>query len=644
MLHFKRNPGNPILKPQNNTLWDSVASFNASVAKDGKEYHLVYRAVSQPVSHFGVNLNLSSIGYAVSNDGINFTDRQRFIIPEKEWELFGCEDPRITKFNDKYYIFYTALSTYPFTPYGIKIGLVVTSDFQKIDQKYPVTNFNSKAMGLFPEKIKGKMAAVLTANTDIPPAKIALAFFDEEEQIWSPDFWTKWYLSLDNHVIPLLRHINDQIEVGTTPVKTGEGWLLLYAYIKNYFSPGRIFGIEAVLLDFDNPSKVIGRTKELILSPEEEYEHSGNVPNVIFPSGALIENDELKLYYGATDTTCALATCPLSDLLKEMHPVKTSTLIPLVDHNDLIVRFEGNPILSPIPEFAWESRAVFNPGAIYEKDKVHLLYRAMSRDNTSVLGYASSKNGFDIDERSIYPVYAPREDFEKKTKPFGNSGCEDPRLTKIGDRIYMCYTAFNGQNPPRVALTSISANDFTAKIWDWERPKLISPPGVDDKDAFILPKKIDDKFIIFHRIGLSAWIEKSDDLNFGNDRWLGGEVLICPRKDKWDSLKVGASAPAIETNQGWLLLYHGVSDRGNEYKLGFLLLDPNNPQKIIARSDKPVFEPVMPYEKVGQVPNVVFPCGCVAIKDSLFIYYGGADEVIGVATASLSKILETLKR
>ena len=158
----------------------------------------------------------------------------------------------------------------------------------------------------------------MTVNTDIPPAKIALAIFDKEEQIWSRDYRRRWYSSLDEHVIKLQRTPKDHVEVGAPPIKTDKGWLLIYSYIQNYFSPPATFGIEAVLLDLEDPSKVITRTKEPFMVPEAYYEQYGNVPNVIFPSGAVLHEGNIFIYYGAADTTCCLATAGLKDLLKEV--------------------------------------------------------------------------------------------------------------------------------------------------------------------------------------------------------------------------------------------------------------------------------------------------------------------------------------
>lgn len=633
MLQLKRSKDNPIFLPDPKNEWEKDGAFNGCVIQDKEKIHLVYRAFSPP-EPYGLNTRISSIGYAQSTDGIHFGEHRLLIKPEVEWEIFGCEDPRVSYFNGDYFIFYTALSTYPFAPEGIKIGLAITSDFQKIKEKHPVTVFNSKAMALFPKLIDGKIATVLTVDTDIPPAKIAVAFFDSVEQIWSPDYWKRWHSSLNSFVIPLLRSLDDQVEVGAPPVKTKDGWLLVYSYIKNYFKPTRTFGIEAVLLDLTNPQKIIARTEDAILTPEKEYETSGNVPNVVFPSGALVKDNKLLVYYGAADTTCCLAQCPLTDLLEEMKANGKKI--------GKLQRFKENPIITPIPELAWQSKATFNPGAIYEGGKTHLIYRAMSQDNTSVLGYAASYDGFHVSERLASPIYVPTEIFEKKAKPYANSGCEDPRITKIGERIYMLYTAFDGLNPYGVALTSISVDDFLSHLWNWEKPKLISPPQVGDKNACLFPRKIQGKYVFLHRPEPSIWIDIIDNLNLGEGKWLGGKILLNPRKDKWDNLKVGAAAPPIETQKGWLLLYHGVSDPGQKYKVGAVLLDLNDPTKVIARTDEPIFEPEVQYEIEGHVPDVTFPCGAVVLEGNLLVYYGGADRVVGVAYTELETFLRQL--
>ena len=636
MIEMRRSEENPILIPMSENTWEADGAFNGCPTHDSNRIHFVYRAVSAPQKISGFELPLSTIGYALSNDGIHFKNRHQFIKPEHDWEQFGCEDPRVTKMNGKFYIFYTALSTFPFCATCIKVGVAITHDFKKIKEKHIVTPFNSKAMSLFPEKIAGRFAVVLSVNTDLPPTKIAVAYFDREEQMWSPTYWDGWYTLLNDNIIPLERSPKDHIEAGAPPIKTKYGWLLIYSYIQNYFSPPAVFGIEAALLDINNPQRIIARTDKPLLVPQEEYEKYGKVPNIVFPTGALVKDGILYIYYGAADTTCAVATCKLETLLEDMLEAKIKQI--------RLNRFDGNPIIKPDPKLAWQRRAVFNPTALYEYGRVHLAYRAMSEDNTSVIGFASSGDGYNFDDRPSEPIYTPREPFEAKLVPGGNSGCEDPRLTRIGDTVYMLYTAFNGRSEPRVALTYIKTDDFIARCWNWSLPILISPPNVPDKDAALFPKKIQGRYAILHRLGTSIWLDYADDLQFGDNKWLKGNIIMSPKDELPDTEKVGISGPPFETKEGWLLLYHCVSRKTQPmtYYVAAALLNLKDPSKILARRKVPILQPETPYELYGQVNNVVFPCGAAVIGEDLFVYYGGADTVIGVATMKLSELLNSL--
>lgn len=635
-IEMRRSQENPILIPSSENTWEAEGAFNGCASHDGGRIHFVYRAVSAPQLIDGNELPLSTIGYALSTDGLHFKNRHQFIKPEYDWEKFGCEDPRVTKINGKFYIFYTALSTFPFCAPCIKVGVAITRDFKKIDEKHLVTTFNSKAMSLFPEKVGGKYTAILSVNTDIPPTKIAVVYFDREEQMWETTYWEGWYSLLNDHIIPLQRSPKDQIEAGAPPIKTKYGWLFIYSHIQNYFSPPAVFGIEAALLDLHNPQRIIARTDKPLLVPQEEYEKYGKVPNIVFPTGAIVKDGTLYIYYGAADTTCAVATCKLDTLLEDM----LETKIKQVKLN----RFHSNPVIKPDPKLAWQSRAVFNPAALYEYGRVQLAYRAMSQDNTSVIGFASSGDGYNFEDQPNEPIYTPRENFEAKLVPGGNSGCEDPRLTRIDDTIYMLYTAFNGKSEPRVALTYISLNDFIARCWNWSKPILISPPNIPDKDAAIFPKKIRGKYAVLHRLEESIWLDYVDDLQFGDNKWLKGNIIMSPKDELPDTEKVGISGPPIETKEGWLLLYHCVSRRTQPmtYYVAAALLDLKDPSKILARRKVPLLEPETSYELYGEVNNVVFPCGAVVIDEDLFVYYGGADTVICVATIKLAELLNSL--
>jgi len=639
MYVLKRSHHNPILDPDRDHYWEDFATFNMSVVKKGKTYYGVYRAVGSE-DKLRTPEQLSIIGIGKGKDNMHFEERVPFIVPEAEWEKYGCEDPRITFFEGKYYTFYTALSKYPFEASGIKVAVAISKDLKKIDERHLVTPFNAKAMTLFPERVNGKITVILTVNTDMPPAKIAIAQLEKIEDLWSRDFWEDWYVNMDKHTIDLKRLASDHVEVGATPIKTSHGWLFLYSHIQNYFSSGnnsgKIFGLEAVLLDLKNPQTIIGQTRGPLLAPREPYELVGHVPDIVFPSGAILEKDTLFIYYGAADTTVCMAHVNITDLIGTMRPETASKW-----H---FKRSPKNPIITPNKNNAWEAQATLNPAALRIKNRTYILYRALSADNTSSIGYASTKDGVTIDERQTAPIYIPKEDFELKKIAGGNSGCEDPRLTKAGKIIYMCYTAFDGIGPPRVAITSITEKNFLDKNWQWEKPILITPAGLDDKDTCILPEKTKGKYLVLHRVGDEICGDYIKSLNFKKETINKCIRIIGPRKNMWDSLKVGISAPPIKTKHGWLLLYHGISKNHHTYRIGFVLLDLNDPAIVLARTTDPVFEPEEQYERVGLVNNVVFPCGMVEKDGLLYIYYGGADTVVGVATMELDIIIRALTR
>ena len=632
MPAVKRSSHNPILLPDAGTAWEAVAAFNPAPIEARGKVHLLYRACGARQKVGDKEVEVSSIGHAVSGDGFRFKDRTELVKPEYEWERYGCEDPRVTEFEGRYYIFYTAVSD--FNAEGIKVAVAISDDLKTIKEKHLVTPFNAKAMALFPERVNGKIAAVLTAHTDQPPARICLALFDRIEDLWSEEYWKQWHDDWKSHVLAIEQNDEkDQVEVGSAPLKTKKGWLLFYSYIYNYFSPPAIFGVQSILLDLKDPSKIIGEVKRPFIVPQEEYEYYGRVPRVVFPSGALIRKKLVYLYYGATDTVSCVATLNLDALLEQLVFTTKRELI----------RFEGNPIISPIAEHPWEAQATFNPAALYLDGKVRILYRALSPDNTSTIGYAASVDGVHISKRLPDPVYVPREEFERKLVPGGNSGCEDPRVTQIGDTVYMCYTAFDGKGPPRVALTSIKARDFADHQWNWSKPVLISPPGMDDKDAALFPKKINGKYWFLHRLGSDIWIDSVDDLNFdGQTKFLGGKILMRPRDTIWDSKRIGGTSPPIETEYGWLLFYHGISRRTGHYNIRAALLDKKDPMTVLYRTHDTLLEPEMWYEKEGVVNNVVFPCGAAIMKDQIFVYYGGADKYVGVATIDMKVIVQGL--
>lgn len=292
-------------------------------------------------------------------------------------------------------------------------------------------------------------------------------------------------------------------------------------------------------------------------------------------------------------------------------------------------RFQGNPILEPVGTHAWESRRVFNAAAFFADKRIHILYRAMGDDGVSRLGYANTSDGYHIDERLPYPVFEPANNAEK-------DGCEDPRLTLLGDKLVMSYTALQERDHQHVyqsSLTSIGVEDFLSKQWKWG-DRSLPFPGIRNKDAVIFSRRIDGRCVMFHRIEPDICSASSDDLK----RWYDIRAVMAPRIKSWDCAKVGAAGSPIELNEGWLFIYHGVNFE-RVYSLGAALLEKNNPDIILYRSEKPILTPAEDYERFGKVPNVVFSCGNVLIDDKLLIYYGGADSVLCVATYDLNELL-----
>src|SRR3989344_3780033 len=639
MFVIKRSEENPILAPNKDHHWEESATFNLSVVKHGRHIHGLYRAISSK-DPLRIPDQISTIGIAKSRDGLHFKDRKQLIEPTEEWEKFGCEDPRITFFEGRYYIFYTALSVYPFAPEGIRTAVAISDDLKKVKEKHRVTTFNSKAMVLFPERINGKATLLFSAHTDGAAAKMVTAQADDISEFWSPKFWESWYSKMnENEIKQLRRNDYDHVEVGATPIKTKYGWLVVYSHIQNFFPGGNggpLFGIEALLLDLENPQKIIGRTKGPLMVPEEPYEISGHVSNIVFPSGVLLNGNTLTIYYGASDTTACSARVNIDDLILSIS-VET-------EGHFHFKRLEKNPIITPITDHSWESKATFNPATIDLGGKIHILYRALSNDNTSTIGYALSVDGAKIVERLVEPVYLPREDFETKKIEGANSGCEDPRLTKIGKDLYMCYTAYDSIGPPRVAVTSIGIKDFLLRRWKWKKPEIITPNGVDDKDACLFPEKVGDKYLIFHRIGTDICADFLKSLDFKKEVVNKCIKIFGPRSGMWDSAKVGITAPPIKTKEGWLLLYHAISEHHHTYRIGAVLLNLKDPTTVLSRSTDPIFEPEQLYEKEGIVNNVVFPCGMVARDGLLYIYYGGADKVVGVAAMELDILVDTLAK
>ncbi len=310
---------------------------------------------------------------------------------------------------------------------------------------------------------------------------------------------------------------------------------------------------------------------------------------------------------------------------------------------------KNNPIISPKPENIWETWQTFNPTVILLNNKVHFLYRAIGEDGISRLGYAVSNDGFNIDERLPYPVY----EHQIKEKIFdvisycsGGSwgGAEDPRIVRVDKEniLYMTYTACD--NGLQVGLSAIEVNDFLNKKWKWKPSTLISSPNEVHKNWVIFPEKINGKYAILHSIKPHIQIEYRDDLKFNRSDYINSFYGGGPQKGCWDKWVRGVGAVPIKTKDGWLVFYHAMDNDWSKYKVGAMLLDINDPTKILYRSKKPILEPNEYYENNGSKRGVVYASGAVIKEEDLLIYYGAADSYICVAYSNLNKFLEALKK
>ena len=332
---------------------------------------------------------------------------------------------------------------------------------------------------------------------------------------------------------------------------------------------------------------------------------------------------------------------------------KTTKKIDALD----LKRSNKNPIIEPTSYRHWESKATFNPTAIVHDGKVHIIYRAIGNADVSVLGYIRSDNGHNVISSSKELAYycLNTQSTEKINKKdvlpiFYSSGggwgggCEDPRLTLFNDQVYMIYTSFDGWGSVRMALTSISLDDFLSQRWNWKEPVVISPPGEIHKNWVLFPEKIKGKYAILHSLSPKIMIDYFKSLNE-----LDGENYIysihqgSPLWETRNRLMRGVGPAPLKTKYGWLILYHKMERHdSHRYKLWAMILDLEDPTKILYDSSQPILEPDLWYENEGYKSGVVYSCGSVIKDGQLFVYYGGADKVSCVATANLDKFLKEL--
>jgi len=322
----------------------------------------------------------------------------------------------------------------------------------------------------------------------------------------------------------------------------------------------------------------------------------------------------------------------------------------------------------------FEKRAVLNPACIRFGDNVHMFYRAISQENYSSIGYCRLEGPLRVVERLEKPILQPEHDYEKQ-------GTEDPRITFLDGVYYLIYMAYDGKNVSIAYAISKDLKKFQKKgvispnitydqaenifracssklkeryflFESYYKDKVAKDVLLWDKDALLFPKKINGKFALIHRILPDIQIiyfKHFKDLTL--DYWKKylrklSDYVVLESKYWYETRNVGGGCPPIETNKGWLLIYHAVDDmnRGKIYRAGAALLSKKDPTKVIGHLKYPLFSPEKKWEKEGVVDNVVFPTGAVIFGKRLYIYYGASDKRIAVASVNINKLLGELTK
>lgn len=337
----------------------------------------------------------------------------------------------------------------------------------------------------------------------------------------------------------------------------------------------------------------------------------------------------------------------------------------------LLVKKDGIVLTKTLLGF--ENEGVLNPGVIKIGDDIHLFYRAVGKGNFSSIGYCLLSDPLTVKERFTKPVLIPEYDYE-------SHGVEDPRLVKIENIYYLTYTAYDGIN-------ALGALAVSTDLMHWDKHgivvpqfkyvdfKLFAQSGIAgspkyarynnygniignqtssllmwDKNLIFFPRKINGQFCFLHRIKPDiqiVFVDAISDLTpvFWQSYFaqLDDYVVLKP-KYMHEVSYVGGGCPPIETQHGWLIIYHGVHDdvTGYLYSACAALLDLDNPQKELARLPFPLFKPEFSWELKGEVNNVCFPTGAIVSDDTLYIYYGAADERIACASMSLTELIHEL--
>ena len=702
----------PILVPTAAVPWASGAIFNPGAALDADgTLRLLARGVPSghrrvEVDHpdayeaeFGYDNYVSTLGLATRQpDGAFRLDLEPLIAPSGPADRYGCEDARITRLGDRWWMTYTALAEPAATANrGVGIALASTTDWRTVERHGIIgPAVRDKDAALFPDRVAGRIAMVHRIAPDIQ-----IVYFEDLEQMMAPGdrFWEREFARLDETVVlrPERLWEEKKVGMGPPPIWTPEGWLVVY----HAADASHVYRAGLALLDLDDPQRVLARTCRPVLSPQSDFEVSGDVPRVVFPQGATVEDGRLNLYYGAADRAVGHAWAPLSDVLALLHEeARTLPPVPPVafdfaGHRDrrrtlgtspvAVERLHGGrPVLEPVADHEWESAVVLNPAAVRVEPGPRLdrmlgahdlteaqrgrlsggacamLYRAQGtahvRDTpagglaASALGLALLTPDLDLVYRAPRPVVAPDQ-------PFHDLGVEDARCTLVGDTFYVHYTGYTSQNVSgplaagRVQLCVATTQDFATWTLHGPIPGDVNAHG--DKNGALFPVPVGGRWWLWHR-------------PMGGPRPMAMHLASAPSPDgPWTSQGLalashrfhgqarswlGAAGPPTDLGDGrFLALYHQghLSFDGRRlYNLAAMLVEPASPTPVLARVE-PILLPEGDAERIGDpqlgVDNVVFSCANYVVGEHLVIPYAGADSRIFGARLVLADLVSHLE-
>ncbi len=296
--------------------------------------------------------------------------------------------------------------------------------------------------------------------------------------------------------------------------------------------------------------------------------------------------------------------------------------MPRKKQHDSIHRWEGNPIIT-MEDLPFKASDICNAGAVKIDDTCLLLITIETLRGHRKLYIARSNDGryFDVDAKPF---------MDQADKKYEEISVMDGRITPFENTYYISYVA-ESRYGYRIGLAR--TDDFKTVT----RLGFISE--VDTKGAALFPEKINGRFAMLKRpwAGGSIWISYSDDLVY----WGNSKIVLSPRPGHWDTSRVGISVPPFRLKDGrWLVIYYGIktTSAGPLFRIGAIFLDPDNPAKVIGRTNIPILSPRERYERIGDVPNLVFSCGAIMEDEKLFLYYGGSNSCICLGSTTVNEI------